>query len=247
MVKGIAMVLSEREKVHANIMRTICEVIGADSKPLVLKGGTALMLCYGLDRFSEDLDFDLLRELNTHLNLESVCKEGLKVLNRQGAGIELAGFSDSKRTETTHRARALFKLPGEVVPVSLKLEVSARQLPDQEGVQSVEGITVYCIDEIARMKLRAAQEDPAMPYRTAARDLHDLAFIASEYEGELADTTLSDLEEFFVDTAALMERYAEAYEADVILKGRLYGDLDVIERWNDSRLDDSNIALLGPE
>jgi len=27
-------------------------------KPLVLKGGTALMLYYNLDRFSEDIDFD---------------------------------------------------------------------------------------------------------------------------------------------------------------------------------------------
>lgn len=30
--------------------------IGTDSG-LILKGGTALMLCYGLDRFSEDLEF----------------------------------------------------------------------------------------------------------------------------------------------------------------------------------------------
>jgi predicted nucleotidyltransferase component of viral defense system len=62
------MELSEREKAHVRIMRAICEVIGAGNKPLVLKGGTALMLCYQIDRFSEDLGFDLSLELKTHLN-----------------------------------------------------------------------------------------------------------------------------------------------------------------------------------
>ena len=32
--------------------------------PLVLKGGTALYLAYGLPRFSEDLDFDSSKKLN---------------------------------------------------------------------------------------------------------------------------------------------------------------------------------------
>ena len=32
--------------------------------PLVLKGGTALYLGYGLTRFSEDLDFDSSKRLN---------------------------------------------------------------------------------------------------------------------------------------------------------------------------------------
>jgi hypothetical protein len=39
-------------------MPALCEAIGAGNKPLVLKSGTALMLCCQIDRFSEDLDFD---------------------------------------------------------------------------------------------------------------------------------------------------------------------------------------------
>jgi len=240
------MKLSEREKAHVRIMRAICEVIGAGNKPLVLKGGTALMLCYQIDRFSEDLDFDLSLELKTHLNLESICKDGLKKLNKQGEGIELSKFADLKKTDTTHRARALFKLPGEKMPVSVKLEISARRLPDPGVVQELNGIKVYSIDEIARLKLLAAQVDPEMPYRTAARDLHDLAFVVSEYEDELADETISNLEIFFADTEALMMRYSDAYTVDSILNGRLYGDLDVIEKWNDSRGNSSNLSLFQP-
>lgn len=32
-----------------------------------------------------------------------------------------------------------------------------------------------------------------------------------------------------------MVRYADAYETDSILKGRLFSDLAVVEEWNDHR------------
>jgi len=46
-------------------MRSITRSL-ADT-PLILKGGTALLFAYGLNRFSEDLDFDS----NKHLRLEN--------------------------------------------------------------------------------------------------------------------------------------------------------------------------------
>ena len=50
---------SPDRKLHIDIMRDIARDI--HDLPMVLKVGTALLLCYGLDRFSEDLDFDSLR------------------------------------------------------------------------------------------------------------------------------------------------------------------------------------------
>jgi predicted nucleotidyltransferase component of viral defense system len=47
---------NEERQLHVNIMRAIARDFHVI--PMVLKGGTALLLCYGLDRFSEDLDFD---------------------------------------------------------------------------------------------------------------------------------------------------------------------------------------------
>ena len=52
------------EEDRYNIMRTIAYEITKGNN-LVLKGGTALLLCYGLDRFSEDLDFDARRKSET--------------------------------------------------------------------------------------------------------------------------------------------------------------------------------------
>jgi predicted nucleotidyltransferase component of viral defense system len=40
----------------------------------VLKGGTALMTCYGLDRFSEDIDFDAT-DSNLFYYIGEYCKE----------------------------------------------------------------------------------------------------------------------------------------------------------------------------
>ena len=48
--------LPPAEAAHVEIMRAVAKDI--QDLPMVLKGGTALLLCYGLDRFSEDLDFD---------------------------------------------------------------------------------------------------------------------------------------------------------------------------------------------
>ncbi len=47
--------LSEQALNHEKLMRAIVKNL-ADT-PMVLKGGTALYLGYGLNRFSEDLDF----------------------------------------------------------------------------------------------------------------------------------------------------------------------------------------------
>ena len=43
------------------IKRVLYGINSSQGNPFVLKGGTALMECYGLDRFSEDIDLDSLR------------------------------------------------------------------------------------------------------------------------------------------------------------------------------------------
>jgi predicted nucleotidyltransferase component of viral defense system len=55
--------LTKQQQTHRQIMQAICEIIHDEGKPLVLKGGTALLLGYDLQRFSEDLDFDLTTSL----------------------------------------------------------------------------------------------------------------------------------------------------------------------------------------
>ena len=228
------------------LMQAICETVHSEDKPLVLKGGTALLLAYNLQRFSEDLDFDLTVGLQGHINLESLCRSAVRRLSRQGLNLALTSFKVLKKTEITHRCRAMFSAGETLPPLPLKLEVSARSAPDPAAIRIVNGIKVYSITEIARQKLLAAQEDDNHPYRTAARDLHDLAFIAEQWVAELPEDTLGQLEEFCSNPECLLERYAEAYNDDPLLQGRLYEDLNRIERWMEARGTNHTLTLFGP-
>lgn len=241
------MKLTKQQLIHRQVMQTICEVIQQDDKPLVLKGGTALLLGYNLDRFSEDLDFDLAKELTGHVNIEAICKAAQRKLGQNGVKLTLTDFKVLKKTDTTHKCRALFDSDQDAPPIPLKIEVSSRSLPKAGDIRDAKGIKVYSVHEIARQKLLAAREDQSKPYRTAARDLHDLAFMATQYESELTDDILTELEDFFISPEILMERYAGAYSADLLLDGRLFEDLGKIEHWLEARMSGDDMStFFGP-
>lgn len=237
------MELTEYQGIHRELMQAICESIAEDDKPLVLKDGTALLLCYHLQRFSEDLDFDLTTELRGHINMESICRAGMAKLAKQGIKISLAQFKEPKKTDTTHRCRAIFSLGEGSPPLPLKIEISSRSIPDPSTLRQINGINVYSVAELARLKLLAAREVEGRPYRTAARDLHDLAFIANQWEAELPDSVIADLEDFFSEPEYLMERYSDAYGEDNLLQGQLFTDLGIIEQWNESHKVDDTRSL----
>ncbi len=55
--------------------------------PMVLKGGTALYLGYGLNRFSEDLDFDCHKKINLLGRVKSAIPNGIILNDIQGQPI----------------------------------------------------------------------------------------------------------------------------------------------------------------
>ena len=65
------MILTEDQKEHHILMKELA--VNLNDTPLVLIGGTALYLCYGLDRFSVDIDLDT----NKKINLENRIKNNL--------------------------------------------------------------------------------------------------------------------------------------------------------------------------
>ncbi|GAA7059861.1 hypothetical protein HpCHN102_00750 [Helicobacter pylori] len=70
--------LSEQETYHEKLMRVI--VKNLVDTPMVLKGGTALYLGYGLNRFSENLDFDCCKKINLLSKVKSTIPNGI-ILN----------------------------------------------------------------------------------------------------------------------------------------------------------------------
>lgn len=105
--------LKTNETIHLSVMKAILKAL--IDTPLVLKGGTALLVCYGLDRFSEDLDFDS----PIKLNIENKIKKALQLSH-----VNIENFDIVKDTSTVSRIRIRYSV--EHVKRSLKIEISYR-------------------------------------------------------------------------------------------------------------------------
>lgn len=104
--------LNERDKFHEKLMESILKNLS--DTPLVLKGGSALYLGYGLNRFSEDLDFDSLKKLNL-LN---------KIKSSAPPDIAIDDIQIKKDTDTVSRYIVHYHIQGTNIKDFLKLEVS---------------------------------------------------------------------------------------------------------------------------
>ena len=168
----------ERDYLQHILLLSIYRRVGDE---LVFKGGTALQKCYGLDRFSEDLDFSLFRPMN----IESVTEEVTGSMN-------LFGFETSlermKEDETSISSRIKVKGPlydgREKSAVYVRIEVSKREktiLPPRKTritpvYRDLPAYMVCMMDpsEIMAEKVRAILT------RERSRDLYDLYFLVEK-------------------------------------------------------------------
>lgn len=100
---------------HVKYMRLIAEKMR--DTPLVLKGGTALMLAYGSERYSVDLDFDSPKKMNLQRRIEDAMPHGT-----------VRNIHVRKDTETVTRYRMNYA--GKESDSTLKIEISHRDAPD---------------------------------------------------------------------------------------------------------------------
>jgi len=193
--------MKPRDAAHEQLMKSILK--GIDDTPLVLKGGTALLLAYGLDRFSEDLDFDAPHKLN----LES------RIRRNVPHGITLATIDTLKDTGTVTRYRVRYQ--SEHGPRSLKLEISYRTPTPESDVRTLSGLRVTSLPRILDQKLNAAHDgnDP----RTKVRDLYDIDYIARRFPTVFNQELASRLVEFSADPDSLISRYRADFEEDDLL------------------------------
>lgn len=196
---------SEMEASHVEIMRAIAEDLM--DLPMVLKGGTALLLCYGLDRFSEDLDFDAPKKFNLAGRVE-------RVLSRftQESRIKVV-----KDTATVQRLKVHYR-KGEVDRL-LKIETSFRQTPSNDSVEIRSGIKTYKVSSLINQKLAA------LVGRTKARDLYDVAFLARTYRSEFSDQAVKQLTDMLADESVLEGRFQLAFDDDSSLRVEQLPDL----------------------
>ncbi len=201
--------LTPNQKWHIRFMKMIVESV-VDT-PLILKGGTALLLNYGLDRYSEDLDFDSTK----HLNLKS------KLTHAIAAPFSLKRMDVVKDTPTTSRYRLIYDSPHSKSN-SLKVEVSFRENQHAGEYEIKNGIKTYKPEVIIQQKIVAFER------RTKARDLYDLAYLSKAYLPYFTEDALLRLALHMKNIDALENRFQDAYREDTILQAVNPADIILI-------------------
>ena len=202
-------------KSHNEIIDLVLDALFCDENSnYVLKGGTALALCYKLDRVSEDIDLDAPgRDCEKNNRLFIALKE---LAAEYDYSLRIAKDTDTVK-------RALLHYGGEK-PLKIELSLRRIEIPSSETT-IINGIKVYTIDALCLMKTSAYLS------RDTLRDLYDLTFILDKYYDALTSETLrtvqnafeyKDLAQFdylvktqddsLIDKDILLSRFLQAHE-----------------------------------
>lgn len=150
------------------VMLSFLEELNRETNRFVLKGGMAIRACYGLDRFSDDIDLEGYQGTRLTSFVVMFCE-------KRGYAYRLA-----KNTPTVER----FLIDYGEVGHPLKVEVSYREKATVNGsVTKKRGITVYTADHLAGLKAKAYAG------RDRLRDLYELTFLCKHHFQELSEET----------------------------------------------------------
>lgn len=166
---------------HAEIEKKFLNYLCSETDNFILKGGTALYLCYGLTRFSEDIDldgknFNVKGKLEIRPYVENFCKQYKFSANLK------------KDTDTVERWMIDYGEKGH----HLKVEVSYRGANNlKTDFKNISGIKVYSIDRLATMKATTLSD------RTKIRDFYDICFIVNNHWDALNPSTQDMIRDVF--------------------------------------------------
>ncbi len=156
---------------HKKAIDEFLQYLNKQTDQFVLKGGTALLECYNLNRFSEDIDLD-----GKSKNIEQYIK--IFCINNDFS------YRVAKDTNTVKR----FMINYGNVSKPLKVEISFRKtIINETEINKINNIIVYNLDTLLLMKTNAYIG------RDKIRDLYDVSFICNNYYNELSSQVLSNL------------------------------------------------------
>ena len=168
--------MSNWQQPHGEVITAFLSELNQFSENFILKGGTALMACYGLDRFSEDIDLDGIG-LGSNKSIKNIVDRFCKKHDYT--------YRVAKDTETVKRYMLDYGAQGK----PLKIEISFRRRSIQpQSYTKIEGVQVYTLDELCIMKAAAYSG------RDKIRDLYDIAFICNNHFDDLSSATISLLQ-----------------------------------------------------
>ena len=153
---------------HGQTIKFFLDFLNKKSDIFILKGGTALSTCYGLNRFSEDIDLD-----GTQRNME--------IIVDQFCTANGYTYRSGKDTHTVQRYFINYGNIGK--PLKIETSYRRKEIPDNE-ITCINGINVYTINSLCIMKSNAYSG------RDKIRDLFDLSFIVNNCFDRLDASTV---------------------------------------------------------
>ena len=194
----------EEKNRHYQVMREYLTYLNFNKDESVLKGGSALLMCYGLDRFSEDLDFDCASKRRMKESVVKFCND------------HNFEYRIAKDTDTVERYMIYYH----GVEKPLKLEISHRRtnIP-LSAITKINGICVYTIDQMAILKSSAYSN------RDKIRDFYDMCFICNNYFDSLSENAKSTISVAFEYKGLEQYDYITREQSDDLIdEGKLLED-----------------------
>lgn len=173
--KGLNLGQAEKNYLHIITLHAIAKIA---PEKLVFKGGTALMICHSLDRFSEDLDFTAIKEFDAeqflHLLLKQLGLFGVKaqILLAHSTPISnkyLVRYQDPLYAGT-QQTTAKVELDISTREMVIRPTNTSRIIHDYPDTPSFY-LQTMSLEEVFAEKIRAVFT------RDKARDLFDLEFL----------------------------------------------------------------------
>lgn len=150
---------------HGQVISDFIVYLNIETENYILKSGTALYLCFKLDRFSEDVDLDGKAKGELTELVERFC-------DKKGYAFRIA-----KNTDTVER----FMINYGNVEKPLKIEASYRRKEiSADETAHINGILVYKIEPLLIMKINAYTN------RDKVRDLYDMTFLYGHFHDHLS-------------------------------------------------------------
>lgn len=151
------------------------------AKNLVFIGGTSLRIIHGIDRFSEDLDFDC-KNMNVD-DFVSMTNEVINYLRRNGLNVEAKDSESAKLTAF----RRSFYFPQLLFDLSLtghkderfliKLEAQDQGIDYEIKVVNVKGCGFYFPQQVPPDSVLCSMKLSALLARQKGRDFYDSMFL----------------------------------------------------------------------
>ena len=146
---------------------------------LVFKGGTCLLFFYGLNRFSEDLDFTMIKEFNTEKMISNIKND----LENLGITCKISKSRENKTSLSFKIAAQGPLFNKEIETCVVKIDISKREEVYGSNIKEcktnykeIVGFTLNVMSE----KEILAEKVRALITRNQARDLFDLFYLCSK-------------------------------------------------------------------